>query len=88
MDKIETLFSKLDEARDRLQNVLDGYEARRAAILHEAFSGKWTGDSGEQSDIKRLPLKSVEFGTVVVHQANPIRNIGLTDQLCGLLPKI
>lgn len=57
VDKIESLFAKLDEAGDRLQKVLDGYEARRAAILHEAFSGKWTGDSGEQSDIKRLPLK-------------------------------
>lgn len=57
VNKIESLFAKLDEAGDRLQKVLDGYEARRAAILHEAFSGKWTGDSGEQSDIKRLPLK-------------------------------
>lgn len=57
VDKIESLFSRLDEAKDHLQKVLDGYEARRAAILHEAFSGKWTGDSGEQSDIKRLPLK-------------------------------
>jgi len=57
VDKIESLFAKLDEAGDRLQKVLDGYEARRAAILHEAFSGKWTGDSGEQSDIKRMPLK-------------------------------
>lgn len=46
VDKIESLFSKLDEAGDRLQKVLDGYEARRAAILHEAFSGKWTGDHG------------------------------------------
>lgn len=57
VNKIESLFAKLDEAGDRLQKVLDGYEARRAAILHEAFSGKWTGDSGEQSDIKRMPLK-------------------------------
>ena len=57
VDKIESLFSKLDEARDRLQKVLDGCEARRAAILHEAFSGKWMGNSGEQSDIKRIPLK-------------------------------
>lgn len=46
VNKIESLFAKLDEAGDRLQKVLDGYEARRAAILHEAFSGKWTGDHG------------------------------------------
>lgn len=48
VDKIQSLFARLDEARDKLQQVLEGTEARRAAILHEAFSGEWgTGDSEE-----------------------------------------
>ena len=48
VDKIQSLFARLDEARDKLQQVLEGTEARRAAILHEAFSGGWgTGDSEE-----------------------------------------
>ena len=39
---IESLFAKLDEARQKVQDVLDGFEPRRAAILHKAFSGELT----------------------------------------------
>ena len=39
---IESLFAKLDEARRKVQDVLDGFEPRRAAILHKAFSGELT----------------------------------------------
>lgn len=44
--RIESLFAKLDAARDKLQQVLDTQEARRAAILHEAFTGRLTGHKG------------------------------------------
>lgn len=44
--RIESLFAKLDAARDKLQQVLDTQEARRAAILHKAFTGRLTGDKG------------------------------------------
>ena len=39
---IERLFSKLDAAKSIVQKVLDGYELRRAAILHKAFTGELT----------------------------------------------
>ena len=39
---IESLFSKLDEAKEKAQEVVDGFEARKAAILHKAFSGELT----------------------------------------------
>ena len=42
VDRIEGLFAKLDEARQKVQDVLDGFEPRRAAILHKAFSGELT----------------------------------------------
>ena len=42
VERIESLFSKLDEARAKVQAVLDGAEARRAAILHRAFTGELT----------------------------------------------
>ena len=42
VDRIESLFSKLDAARDKAQAVVDGYEQRRAAILHKAFTGELT----------------------------------------------
>ena len=60
VDKIQSLFAWLDEARDKLQQVLEGTEARRAAILHEAFSGGWgkkdsaecRGKSEEQDSLR------------------------------------
>jgi len=46
--RIESLFAKLDAAREKLQQVLDTQEARRAAILHEAFTGRMTGHKGSE----------------------------------------
>lgn len=42
VDRIEGLFAKLDEARDKVQDVVDGFETRKAAILHKAFTGELT----------------------------------------------
>lgn len=42
VDRIESLFAKLDEAKEKAQFVIDGYEDRRSAILHQAFSGELT----------------------------------------------
>ena len=39
---IELLFAKLDEAKEKAQEVVDGFETRKAAILHKAFSGELT----------------------------------------------
>jgi len=40
--RIESLFVKLDEAKEKIQEVLDGADLRRANILHQAFTGKLT----------------------------------------------
>lgn len=42
VDRIESLFAKLDEAKEKAQAVLDGFETRKAAILHKAFTGELT----------------------------------------------
>ena len=42
VDKIESLFSKLDEAKELIQKSLDEFEDRKAAILHKAFNGELT----------------------------------------------
>ena len=47
--RIESLFEKLDEAREKAQAVVDGYEDRKAAILHKAFTGGYSRTSGEYS---------------------------------------
>jgi type I restriction enzyme S subunit len=42
VDRIESLFAKLDQAKELVQNALDSFEARKAAILHKAFTGELT----------------------------------------------
>lgn len=64
--RIESLFAKLDAAQEKLQQVLDTQEARRAAILHEAFTGRLTGHGSEERRGKREEdgsphLDEVEF---------------------------
>lgn len=42
VDRIESLFAKLDEAKQKGQDALDSFETRKAAILHKAFTGELT----------------------------------------------
>ena len=50
VDRIEHLFIRLDEAKEKVQSVLDSFETRKAAILHKAFTGeltdKWRAEHG------------------------------------------
>ena len=40
VNRIETMFAKLDQAQEKAQAVLDSFETRKAAILHKAFTGQ------------------------------------------------
>jgi type I restriction enzyme, S subunit len=42
VDFIESLFEKLDRAKELAQNALDSFENRKSAILHKAFTGELT----------------------------------------------
>ena len=54
VNRIESMFAKLDEAKEKAQNVVDGFETRKAAILHKAFTGeltaKWRKENGVSDD--------------------------------------
>ena len=61
VNRIESMFVKLDEAKEKAQNVVDGFETRKAAILHKAFTGEltanWRRENGVSDDswvVKRL----------------------------------
>lgn len=61
VERIEELFAKLDEAKERLQEVADSFVVRKAAILHKAFTGELTkqwrrekGVSDESWEEKKL----------------------------------
>ena len=72
VNRIESMFAKLDEAKEKAQNVVDGFETRKAAILHKAFTGeltaKWrkengvSDDSWEEKTIGEC-CKSLKYGT-------------------------
>ena len=64
VDRIESLFAKLDEAKEKAQIVVDGFEDRRAAILHKAFTGElteeWRSTHGVSIDEwENAPLETV-----------------------------
>ena len=50
VERIESLFARLDEAEEKAQVALDSFEPRKAAILHKAFTGeltaKWRKEHG------------------------------------------
>lgn len=62
VDRIESLFAKLDEAKEKAQAVVDGFEDRKAAILHKAFTGELTAGWRESNNINidSWRMKSIE----------------------------
>lgn len=54
VEQIESLFAKLDEAKDKAQNVIECYENTVSAILHRVFTGelskKWRESNGKTKD--------------------------------------
>lgn len=65
VDRIEGLFAKLDEARQKVQDVLDGFEPRRAAILHKAFSGELTAWWRKKHGVGMEEWRTVSWGTFI-----------------------
>lgn len=76
VERIEELFAKLDEAKERLQEVADSFAVRKAAILHKAFTGELIGKKIEQL----VPLENLvdlikigPFGSAL-HESDYIEN--------------
>lgn len=65
--RIESLFAKLDEVKEKAQAVLDGYEDRKAAILHKAFTGELTAKWREEKGIKTEGWKNYTIGDLFDH---------------------
>lgn len=62
--QIESLFSKLNEVKEKAQEVIEGFDSRRAAILHSVFTGgitkKWREEKKIGKDSWRiLPIRDV-----------------------------
>lgn len=59
---IEFLFAKLEKAKEKAQEVIDGFEARKAAILHKAFSSELTARWRNENDIPCEGWQHVKLG--------------------------
>lgn len=61
VDRIESLFAKLDEAKEKAQAVLDSFETRKAAILHKAFTGELTAKWREEHGVRMESWEHHQF---------------------------
>ena len=62
VEQIESLFSKLNEVKEKAQEALESFEERRVAILHKAFEGEltlqWRTEHGvDMNSWSDVPLK-------------------------------
>ena len=51
LNTIQTLFADLDEAKEKLTVVVEGFAQRKAAILHQAFTGELTAKWREENHL-------------------------------------
>lgn len=68
VERIEELFAKLDEAKERLQEVVDSFAVRKAAILHKAFTGKLTKQWRLENGVSDESWEESNFGKFTVSQ--------------------
>lgn len=66
VEQIESLFSKLDEANEKAQEVIDRIETNIEAILYNAFSGKltqyWRKENGVDYNWEKSTLSKIVSG--------------------------
>lgn len=59
---VESLFAKLDKAKELAQSALDSFETRKAAILHKAFTGELTAKWREEHDVSWASWEKRKLG--------------------------
>lgn len=64
VDHIESLFAKLDQAKEKAQQALATSETRKAAILHQAFTGQLTAHWREKNGVGMETWKTVKLQDV------------------------
>ncbi|WP_308132460.1 restriction endonuclease subunit S [uncultured Gemmiger sp.] len=70
VDRIESLFAKLDEAKEKAQAVVDSFETHKAAILHKAFTGELTAKWREEHGVSIDNWKTTRFDSVAAIRSN------------------
>lgn len=65
VDRIESLIDQLDQAKELIQAALDSFENRKAAILHQAFTGELTKKWRAAHGVGMESWEEIPFGAVV-----------------------
>ncbi len=65
VERIEELFAKLDEAKERLQEVADSFAVRKAAILHKAFTGELTKQWRLENGVSDESWEEITWGSFI-----------------------
>lgn len=81
VERIESLFAKLDEAKEKAQTVLDSFETRKAAILHKAFTGELTAKWREAHGVGMESWESVPLSNVCTVNPKKVDTKNLPDEL-------
>lgn len=68
VERIEELFAKIDEAKERLQEAVDSFAVRKAAILHKAFTGELTKQWRRENGVSDESWEESNFGKFTVSQ--------------------
>ena len=81
VERIEELFAKLDEAKERLQEVADSFAVRKAAILHKAFTGELTKQWRRENGMSDESWEEETIGDVCTVNPKKIDAKNLDDNL-------
>lgn len=71
VEQIESLFAKLDEAKDRVQDALHSYRNRKTMIIHNAFAGNYTRVWREKNGYSINDWKCLTLNDVAEYKKGP-----------------
>lgn len=78
---LDEMFANLDEAKEKVQSVIDGAELRRSAILHKAFTGELSELWREEHGLTLDSWQHCQLGDVCKINPPKISTRGLSDDL-------
>ena len=66
VNRIESLFAKLDRAKELIENTLAQFEQNKMAILHKAFIGELTAKWRKENNIDLSSWEKIKLGEVLL----------------------
>lgn len=65
VERIEELFAKIDEAKERLKEAVDSFAVRKAAILQKAFTGELTKQWRRENGVSDESWEEITWGSFI-----------------------